>query len=118
MANEFVARKGIKILTISSGSTSNQVVVWNPTTNNLETRTDVGTSSGSVDASGFTGTPLAYTVNLPTAFASTDYSVVVTGGDARVWTVENLTTSSFVINSNSNTGLVSQTRWIATLNLS
>ena len=59
MANEFVARKGIKILTISSGSTSNQVVVWNPTTNNLETRTDVGTSSGSVDASGFTGTPLA-----------------------------------------------------------
>ena len=44
MANEFVARNGIKVLVVPSGSSSNQVVVWNPTTNNLEPRTDAGTS--------------------------------------------------------------------------
>ena len=47
MANEFVARNGIKILTVPSGSSSNQVVVLNTTTNQFERRTDAGTSGTS-----------------------------------------------------------------------
>jgi hypothetical protein len=42
----------------------------------------------------------------------------VTGGDARVWTVESITVNGFIINSNSNTGLLYPTYWIATLNVS
>jgi hypothetical protein len=43
------------------------------------------------------------------------YSVVVTGGDARSWTVENITVNGFKVNSNSNTSLTSDTYWIASL---
>ena len=41
--SEFVARKGLIVYGINSGSTSDQVVVLNVTTNKLETRTDAGT---------------------------------------------------------------------------
>jgi hypothetical protein len=72
--------------------------------------------AGKVTNSSFTGSPLTYTVTLSTSFPNTDYSVVVTGGDARVWTIENQTTSGFIINSNSNTNLSYSTYWMATLN--
>jgi hypothetical protein len=36
MANEFVVRNGLKVLVVPSGSTSNQVVVWNATSKQLE----------------------------------------------------------------------------------
>ena len=76
------------------------------------------TKSGIVSNSIFTGTPLNYQVNFTSAFPNTNYSVTVTGGDARVWTVESVTVNGFIINSNSNTGLLYPTYWVATLNVS
>lgn len=76
------------------------------------------TKSGIVSNSTFTGSPLNYQVLFTSSFPNTNYSVNVTGGDARVWTVENVTTGGFIINSNSNTGLLYPTYWVATLNVS
>lgn len=74
--------------------------------------------SGIVSNSTLTGTPLNYQVTFTSAFPNTNYSVTVTGGDARVWTVESITVNGFIVNSNSNTGLLYPTYWIATLNVS
>ena len=76
------------------------------------------TKSGIVSNSTFTGSPLNYQVLFTSSFPNTNYSVNVTGGDARVWTVENVTVGGFIINSNSNTGLLYPTYWVATLNVS
>jgi hypothetical protein len=76
------------------------------------------TKSGVVSNSTFTGTPLNYQVVFTSPFINSNYSVTVTGGDARVWTVESITIDGFIINSNSNTGLLYPTYWIATLNVS
>jgi hypothetical protein len=74
--------------------------------------------SGIVSNTTWTGTPLNYQVSFTSAFPNTNYSVTVTGGDARSWTVESVTVNGFIINSNSNTGLLYPTYWIATLNVS
>jgi predicted ATP-dependent Lon-type protease len=74
--------------------------------------------SGIVSNTTWTGSPLNYQVSFTSAFPNTNYSVTVTGGDARVWTVESVTVNGFIINSNSNTGLLYPTYWIATLNVS
>jgi hypothetical protein len=69
--------------------------------------------SGEVVNTSFTGNPKNAVVSFSPVFPNTNYSVVVTGGDARSWTIENKTTSSFVINSNSNTALDNSVYWIA-----
>jgi len=74
--------------------------------------------SGIVSNTTWTGSPLNYQVSFTSAFPNTNYSVTITGGDARVWTVESVTVNGFIINSNSNTGLLYPTYWIATLNVS
>ena len=74
--------------------------------------------SGIVSNTTWTGTPLNYQVSFTSAFPNTNYSITVTGGDARVWTIENVTVNGFIINSNSNTGLLYPTYWITTLNVS
>jgi hypothetical protein len=76
------------------------------------------TKSGVVSNSIFTGTPLNYQVIFTSPFINTNYSVTVTGGDARVWTVESVTINGFIINSNTNTGLLYPTYWVASLNVS
>jgi hypothetical protein len=73
------------------------------------------TKSGYVTNTFFTGTPLTYTVTLSPAYPDAGYSVVVTGGDARSWTVENVVAGGFKINSNSNTPLTGDVYWIASL---
>jgi hypothetical protein len=74
--------------------------------------------SGIVSNTTWTGTPLNYQVIFASPFINTNYSVTVTGGDARVWTIESVTVNGFIINSNTNTGLLYPTYWIATLNVS
>ena len=74
------------------------------------------TKSGNVTNTSFTGNPKKYSVTFSSSFPNTNYSPVVTGSDARSWTVENITTSGFTINSNSNTSLEGTTYWIAVLN--
>lgn len=115
MANEFVTRNGLIILSVPTGSTSNQSLVWNTTTKKVEVRTEENTLAGKVSNTSFTGTPYTYDVIFGTSLSSTDYAVVITGGDARSWTVENQTASGFRINSNSNTSLSYSVYWIANL---
>lgn len=76
------------------------------------------TKSGVVSNTTFTGSPLNYQVLFTSSFPNTNYSVNVTGGDARIWTVESVSVNGFIINSNSNTGLLYPTYWVATLNVS
>lgn len=61
----------------------------------------------------FSGTPLTATITFATAFPNTNYSVVVTGEDARSWTIESKTASGFTINSNSSVVLTGDTFWQA-----
>ena len=70
------------------------------------------TRSGRVTAVTFTGTPKKATVSF-TAFspATTNYSITVTGADARTWTYESKTNSSFVINANANAALTGEVSW-------
>lgn len=69
--------------------------------------------NGLVSGSAFTGSPLYYQVTLATPFANTIYSVVVSGEDARIWTVGSRDSGSFVIYSNSNESLTGMVSWQA-----
>ena len=65
---------------------------------------------GLISASSFSGTPQTFTVNYTQPFINTIYVVSVIGEDARLWSSEARTTTSFVISTNSNqslTGMVS-----------
>lgn len=115
MANEFVVRNGLKVFDVPSGSTSEQIVVYNTVSKQLERKDSA--KSGNVASNLFSGSPRTYTVTFSSPYPSTNYSVVVTGGDARAWTIENLTVNGFTINTNSNTNLSTLTNWIANMNV-
>jgi hypothetical protein len=71
------------------------------------------TKSNVVANTTFTGNPKKATVTFSAAFTDTNYGVTITGEDARSWTIESKIAGSFVINSNSNTGLSGNTFWHA-----
>lgn len=68
-------------------------------------------ASGNVDGANFSGNPKKYTVTLEDAQPDANYTVTISGEDARTWSVESRTTTSFVINSNANTALTGQVHW-------
>ena len=69
--------------------------------------------SGSSPNTAFSGTPRKATVTLPETMPSTNYSVsIISSLDGRFWTVEDKTTTSFVINSNSNQSLTGAVDWV------
>ena len=72
------------------------------------------TKSNVVLNTSFGGTPLTAVVTFNTAFPDTDYSILVTGEDARAWTIESKTESGFTINTNSSIELIGSTFWQAT----
>jgi hypothetical protein len=59
----------------------------------------------------FGGTPLSASVTFVAAFPTTNYTVTITGEDARIFTIQNKTTTGFEINTNSNTALTGNTYW-------
>lgn len=73
----------------------------------------LATKAGSVTNTSFTGNPKKVTVTFAAAFTDANYSVAVTGEDARSWTVESKVAGSFIINANSNTAVAGSTHWIA-----
>ena len=72
------------------------------------------TKANSVANSSFTGNPKKATVTFSTPFPNNNYSIAITGEDARSWTIESKVSGSFVINANSNTSLSGTTYWTAT----
>jgi hypothetical protein len=72
------------------------------------------TKANAVANTSFGGSPLTASITFSTAFSNTNYAVVITGVDARSWTVENKQTTGFRINSNSTTALSGDTYWVVT----
>ena len=69
------------------------------------------TKAGAVSSGSFLGTPRKATVTFGTAYPTANYSVVLTGSDARVFTVESKTTSGFTINANAVEALTGDVYW-------
>jgi len=72
------------------------------------------TKAGSVPSEGFGGTPLTASVAFTSAFGNTNYAIAITGEDSRAWTIQNKTTSGFIINSVSSVGITGTTYWTCT----
>jgi hypothetical protein len=75
-----------------------------------------GTSAkaGSGSAASFTGTPASSSITFGSAFTDNLYTVIVTGEDARSFTIQSKTSAGFTINSNSSVALTGPVYWIAT----
>lgn len=103
----------------NGGSEANQALVWSDTSTSNGVRL-YGTASvalnvpkaGGVLAASFGGSPLTASVSFNTTMAN--YSVAIVGEDARIWTVQNIGSSGFKINSNSTTALTGTVYWTAT----
>lgn len=72
--------------------------------------------SGTVSSGTFSGTPKTAAVTFGTAFASTAYSIKITGSDARIWSWSSKATTGFTISSNANQALTANVDWEATFN--
>lgn len=70
--------------------------------------------AGSGSAASFGGSPKTSSITLTTPFSNNNYSITITGEDARSWTIQSKTSGSFVINSNSKVALSGPVYWIAT----
>jgi len=69
--------------------------------------------SGTVLPTSFSGSPLKATVTFATAFENANYSILITGIDARSFTYEVKATTGFTINSNAALALTSNVDWLA-----
>lgn len=87
------------------------VVLSNPSTNQIKVGLDLGIKSGSVRGTEFTGNPKTYKVIFTTPYPDTDYSINITGSINRNFTFESKTAASFIINSNSNTAFSDNVDW-------
>lgn len=102
-----------------SQTTPTHHAVATPSANGFMSSTDKAkldlliTKSGRVGAASFTGSPRKATVTFAAPFASTNYSLVITGVDARIWSYESKSASSFVISANANTALTGEVSWQA-----
>jgi hypothetical protein len=72
------------------------------------------TKSGQAANTAFGGTPLTASVTFSAAFSNTNYNVIVSAEDARAFTIQNKTSGSFVLNTNSKVGLSGTAYWNAT----
>ncbi len=57
------------------------------------------------------GNPWTASITFTTAYPTSNYSVTVTGADARPWTVEQLSASNFTISTNSTQALTANVYW-------
>ena len=68
---------------------------------------------GTITGALFEGSPLTYTITLDPPFPDNDFGVSVIGGNNRGWTVESVTSGSFIISSNSTQALDEFVHWVA-----
>lgn len=81
------------------------------------TASTLETKAGYKASTDFSGTPhKKATVTFDTAFpAGTAYSITLSGVDVRFWTLETISVTGFVINSNANQSLTGSVYWTATV---
>jgi hypothetical protein len=101
-------------LIYSSGNWINGTPSAATTASYATTGTWLRNKAGNIANTSFTGNPRKAAVNFTTAFPNTSYAVVITGEDARSWTVEGKVVGGFTASANSNTSLSGTTYWIAT----
>lgn len=106
---------GNQAINYSDLTTSNGVRVYGTSSYALTASYVNGmiTKNNAVAGGTFAGNPKKATVTFSTPFPNVSYSIVVTGEDARSWTIESKVSGSFVINSNSNTALANSVYWQA-----
>ena len=100
---------GTEVLKIT-GDTN--VVLSNPSTNQIKVGLDLGIKSGTIRGTEFTGNPKTCKIIFTTAYSDTDYSINITGGANRTYTYQDKTTASFVINTNANSSFTNQVDWV------
>jgi hypothetical protein len=104
-------QNGTILISPATAGTSGEFLITNGDGTTSWTTLDV--QAGSVLSTAFSGNPKTATVTMPSAMPSTSYSVAITGNsDLRSWTVESKTTTTFVINSNSDQSLSGSVDWI------
>jgi uncharacterized protein (DUF697 family) len=69
--------------------------------------------SGKISGSAFGGSPLTSSVIFVTPYPNTNYSVTIIGGDARMWTLEEVSGSGFTVSANSGVALSDYVYWTA-----
>lgn len=69
--------------------------------------------TGIVGGTSFGGTPQTASITFNTAFTDNNYSVIVSGEEARTWTIQSKGNTSFEINSNSDTSFTGNVFWQA-----
>jgi hypothetical protein len=101
----------------SSGSTSDRILTRSTSgeIREVDTTTVVlKTKSGVVVFTSFTGSPYTYDVVFVTPFTDALYSPQIIGYDSRSWTISNVTSSGFRIETNSTTILTNNVYWTVT----
>lgn len=72
----------------------------------------IGLKSNTVAGASFSGSPLKYTVVFGTPYATTNYSITITGEVNRTFSWETKTVNGFIINANSATAFAGNVDWI------
>ncbi len=72
--------------------------------------------NGLVSGSTFSGSPLISSVIFTNSFSANNYSIIITGEDARMWSIQSKSISGFTINSNSSVSLAGNVFWMASEN--
>ena len=104
-SKEFYGFKGTGSADIDWNTSSNWGSIGGSTTS---------TSVKSGVVTSFAGTPYSASVSFVSAFPDTSYSVSLTGDIGRILTVENKTSGSFIINTNSSVQPNGNVYWMAT----
>jgi hypothetical protein len=122
--NEPVSTPGAFIVGDGDGSTLHNLLVATSgsvvisgsllVSGSIISTTGATTKANAISSASFGGTPLTSSITFTTPYPNSSYSVVVTGEDARIWTIESKTASGFTINSNSNIALAGNTYWQST----
>ncbi len=100
---------GFDVLKIT-GDTN--VVLSNPSTNQIKLGLDLGIKSGVVRGTDFTGNPKTYKVIFTTPYTNNEYSINITGISNRNYTYQDKTNASFVINTNANSSFTEEVDWV------
>ena len=92
-------------------SANTLTVQQNQGQSNITTTIGLVTKSNTITAASFTGTPRKNTVTFTTPYATTSYSIGISGSDNRTFTYESKTVNGFIINTNANAALTGNVDW-------
>jgi hypothetical protein len=91
-----------------------RAICTEPGSPNLAASESVTVKAGLVSAESFSGTPLVAQVTFETALPDTNYSIAISGVDARIFSYQSKETTGFIINTNANGALSGEVSWIVT----